>query len=77
MCRQRILSSNEPYKLEILDSIPSDTVSIYHMGDKSWDLCAGPHVNSTGDVDPKAIALTAVSSAYWRGDETKASLQVS
>lgn len=41
-----------------------------------WDLCAGPHLASTGLLDPKAIELLSVAGAYWRGDETKPMLQV-
>jgi threonyl-tRNA synthetase len=62
----------EPYKLEIIDGIPGDTVSIYKDGDFT-DLCEGPHVHSTGEV--KAIKLLSVAGAYWRGDEHKAQLQ--
>ena len=40
-----------------------------------WDLCAGPHLNFTGEIHPKAFALESVAGAYWRGDETKAQLQ--
>ena len=40
-----------------------------------WDLCAGPHVGSTGEINPAAISLDSVAGAYWRGDETKAQLQ--
>ncbi len=40
-----------------------------------WDLCAGPHLNSTRDIHPKAFALESVAGAYWRGDETKPQLQ--
>lgn len=40
-----------------------------------WDLCAGPHVESTGKINPAAISLDSVAGAYWRGDETKAQLQ--
>lgn len=40
-----------------------------------WDLCAGPHVNYTGEINPDAFALESVAGAYWRGDETKAQLQ--
>ena len=72
--RQRIEAQNEPYKLEILDSI-SEPITVYHLGEQWWDLCAGPHVDSTSDIDPKAIALESVAGAYWRGDETKAQLQ--
>ena len=72
--KARITAQNEPYKLEILDSI-EEPITIYHLGDRWWDLCAGPHVESTADIDPKAIALESVAGAYWRGDETKAQLQ--
>ncbi|MGK7912073.1 MAG: threonine--tRNA ligase [Synechococcus sp.] len=40
-----------------------------------WDLCAGPHLNRTGEIDPQAFALETVAGAYWRGDETQAQLQ--
>ena len=40
-----------------------------------WDLCAGPHLNTTGEIDPDAFALESVAGAYWRGDETKPHLQ--
>jgi threonyl-tRNA synthetase len=72
--RTRIAAQNEPYKLEILDSI-QEPITIYHLGDQWWDLCAGPHVASTEEINPKAIALESVAGAYWRGDETKAQLQ--
>ena len=72
--KTRIEAQNEPYKLEILDSI-EEPITIYHLGEQWWDLCAGPHLESTADIDPKAIALESVAGAYWRGDETKAQLQ--
>lgn len=72
--QQRIEAIGEPYKLEILDSI-QEPITIYHLGEEWWDLCAGPHVESTADLNPKAIALESVAGAYWRGDETKAQLQ--
>ena len=64
----------EPYKLEILDSI-EEPITLYHLGDQWWDLCAGPHVESTRKLHPKAFDLESVAGAYWRGDETKAQLQ--
>lgn len=72
--RKRIEAQNEPYKLEILDSI-QEPITIYHLGEQWWDLCAGPHLENTAEIDPKAIALESVAGAYWRGDETKAQLQ--
>ena len=71
---RRIKAIAEPYKLEILATI-EEPITIYHLGDQWWDLCAGPHLESTGELNPKAIALETVAGAYWRGDETKAQLQ--
>jgi threonyl-tRNA synthetase len=80
----RIKAINEPYKLEILDSIrardPTATITIYHIGEQDhpahwWDLCAGPHVERTGDINADAFELESVAGAYWRGDETKQQLQ--
>ncbi len=71
---QRIKEINEPYKLEILEGL-EEPITIYHLGDHWWDLCAGPHVENTSDLNPKAIELESVAGAYWRGDATKAQLQ--
>ncbi|MGB3206076.1 MAG: threonine--tRNA ligase [Crinalium sp.] len=71
---KRIKEINEPYKLEILAGL-SEPITIYHLGEQWWDLCAGPHIENTGDLHPKAIELESVAGAYWRGDETKAQLQ--
>eukprot|EP01039_Chlorochromonas_danica_P010823 gene10823-12033_t len=73
--RKRILALNEPFKLEILDSIKTEPITIYHIGDKWWDLCAGPHVTSTGAIPSNAVELQSLAGAYWRGDETKPMLQ--
>ena len=62
----------EDYKVEILEEIPDDVVSLYRQGD--WvDLCRGPHVPSTGAI--KAFKLTGVAGAYWRGNEQNEMLQ--
>lgn len=71
----RIREINEPYKLEILESIKEEPITIYHIGDEWWDLCAGPHVENTGDLNPKAIELESVAGAYWRGDARNKQLQ--
>ncbi len=71
---RRIKEINEPYKLEILEGI-EEPITIYHLGDQWWDLCAGPHLENTSDLNSKAIELENVAGAYWRGDETKAQLQ--
>jgi len=73
--RRRIEAINEPFKLEILDSIKTEPITIYHIGDEWWDLCAGPHVESTGKLPKKAIELQTVAGAYWRGDEQREMLQ--
>jgi threonyl-tRNA synthetase len=71
----RIQSIKEPYKLEILADIQEEPITIYHLGDEWWDLCAGPHLENTSEINPKALELESVAGAYWRGDENKAQLQ--
>jgi len=73
--QSRIEAIKEPYKLEILGDIKQEPITIYHLGDQWWDLCAGPHVENTSEINPKAIELESVAGAYWRGDEKKAQLQ--
>ncbi|MBD2340929.1 threonine--tRNA ligase [Calothrix sp. FACHB-156] len=72
---RRIQEIKEPYKLEILADIKEEPITIYHLGNEWWDLCAGPHLENTSEINPKAIELESVAGAYWRGDETKAQLQ--
>ncbi|EAZ92259.1 threonine--tRNA ligase [Crocosphaera chwakensis] len=72
--KKRITELQEPYKLEILEGL-EPPITLYHLGDQWWDLCAGPHVETTGDLNPKAFEIESVAGAYWRGDETKAQLQ--
>nr|WP_254939136.1 threonine--tRNA ligase [Cyanobium sp. Morenito 9A2] len=71
---RRISAQNEPYKLEILAGL-KEPITLYTLGSEWWDLCAGPHVAHTGELNPKAFELESVAGAYWRGDETKAQLQ--
>lgn len=101
--KAEIADLGEPYKLEILDSIPDgEIITRYFIGSPDtgkvtksnvevepsllapviippqttwWDLCAGPHLNSTGEIDPNSFALESLAGAYWRGDETKPMLQ--
>lgn len=96
-----IAELNEPYKLEILESIPeTESITRYFIGSPDggrgnipeqqpslinpvlvppdtcwWDLCAGPHLNFTGEIHPEAFALESVAGAYWQGDESKPQLQ--
>ena len=72
--QKRIQAQNEPYKLEILERL-QEPITLYTLGDQWWDLCAGPHVDNTKELHPKAFELESVAGAYWRGDETKAQLQ--
>jgi len=62
----------EDYKLEIIDSIPAEVVSLYTQGEFT-DLCRGPHIPATGFL--KAFKLLSVAGAYWRGDEKRPMLQ--
>ncbi|UNU23960.1 threonine--tRNA ligase [Microcoleus vaginatus HSN003] len=71
---RRIKEINEPYKLEILEGL-IEPITLYHVGEEWWDLCGGPHLDNTSELNPKAIELESLAGAYWRGDETKAQLQ--
>ncbi|WP_159784276.1 threonine--tRNA ligase [Sodalinema gerasimenkoae] len=71
----RIENIQEPYKLEILADIKEEPITVYHLGEEWWDLCAGPHVETTGDLHPKAIDLESIAGAYWRGDANNPQLQ--
>jgi threonyl-tRNA synthetase len=70
--RKIFLEMNETYKLEILEDLNEETVSLYRHAD-FVDLCRGPHVPDTGYL--KAFKLTSVAGAYWRGDENRPMLQ--
>lgn len=54
---------------------PSYASSNAHLGNEWWDLCAGPHVETTGKINKKAVELESVAGAYWRGDEKRQMLQ--
>ena len=65
----------EPYKVELINDLPADAhISFYKQGEFT-DLCAGPHLDSTGRVKGNAIKLTACNAAYWRGDSNRQTLQ--
>ena len=66
------LFSSQPYKLELIEELPDSTVTVYKQG-YFMDLCRGPHVKSTGDI--KAVKLTRIAGAYWKGDEKRPMLQ--
>ncbi len=64
--------ATQPYKLELIDEIPDERVSLYQQG-SFMDLCRGPHVSFTGEI--KALKLISIAGAYWRGDEHRPMLQ--
>ncbi len=68
----RRIFANQPYKLELIEEIPDEKVSVYRQG-AFTDLCRGPHVKSTSEI--KAFKLLNVAGAYWRGDEKRPMLQ--
>ena len=62
----------QPYKLDLINEIPDEKLSLYRQG-SFLDLCRGPHVSSTGEI--KAFKLISIAGAYWRGDEHQPMLQ--
>lgn len=70
--KARQLYHNNPFKLELIDEIPGDTVGLAHQGD-FYDLCKGGHVASTADL--ANFKLLNISGSYWRGDRAKPALQ--
>ena len=65
----------EPFKVELINDLPEDaTISFYKQGEFT-DLCAGPHLDSTGRIKGNGIKLTACNAAYWRGDSNREVLQ--
>lgn len=68
-------NNNEPYKVELIETIPgNEPIRMYWHGD--WqDLCRGPHLQHTGQVPSDAFKLMSVAGAYWRGDSKNAMLQ--
>lgn len=66
----KALFKDQPYKLELIESINADgeKITVYTLGE-FVDLCEGPHVKESNDIDPQAFKLTSIAGAYWRGDE--------
>ena len=65
----------EPFKVELINDLPEDAhISFYKQGEFT-DLCAGPHLDSTGRIKGNGIKLTACNAAYWRGDSNRETLQ--
>ena len=65
----------EPYKVELINDLPEDAVISFYKQGEFVDLCAGPHLDSTGRIKGNAIKLTACNAAYWRGDSNRQTLQ--
>ncbi len=65
----------EPYKVELINDLPEDAVISFYRQGEFVDLCAGPHLDSTGRIKGNAIKLTSCTGAYWRGDSNRKMLQ--
>ncbi len=63
--------ADQPYKMELIADLIKDgaTLSVYKTGEKFTDLCAGPHVENTSEIDADGFELTKIAGAYWRGSE--------
>ncbi|MEE9399655.1 MAG: threonine--tRNA ligase [Dehalococcoidales bacterium] len=70
--KARRLFDTQPYKLELINELPDEKVTLYQQG-SFLDLCRGPHVSSTGEI--KTFKLISIAGAYWRGDEHRPMLQ--
>ena len=66
---------DEPYKVELIEDLPEDAVISFYKQGEFTDLCAGPHVDSTGRIKGNAIKLMSCTGAYWRGDSSRKMLQ--
>ena len=65
----------EPYKVELIRDLPEDAVISFYTQGEFTDLCAGPHLDSTGRIKGNAVKLTQCCGAYWRGDSKRKMLQ--
>ncbi len=65
----------EPYKVELINDLPIDAVISFYRQGEFVDLCAGPHLDSTGRIKGNAVKLTSCTGAYWRGDSNRKMLQ--
>ena len=65
----------EPYKVELINDLPEDAVISFYKQGEFTDLCAGPHLDSTGRIKGNGIKLPACNAAYWRGDSNRQTLQ--
>ena len=72
---QYMESLNEPYKVELIRDLPEDAIITFYSQGDFTDLCAGPHLVSTGKLKGNAVKLTSCTGAYWRGDSKRKMLQ--
>ncbi|MCK5586609.1 threonine--tRNA ligase [Candidatus Bipolaricaulota bacterium] len=72
--KQLLKSQGERYKTELVEGLEDETITFFEQGD-FIDLCRGPHLQSTGNVNSEAMKLLSVAGAYWRGDEKRPMLQ--
>ncbi len=68
-------AKGEPYKVELINDLPADAVISFYTQGEFTDLCAGPHLDSTGRVKHNGFKLTKACGAYWRGDSNRKMLQ--
>ncbi len=68
-------AKGEPYKVELINDLPEDAVISFYKQGEFTDLCAGPHLDSTGRIKANAFKLTQCCGAYWRGDSNRKMLQ--
>ena len=67
--------AEQPYKVELINDLPEDAVISFYRQGEFTDLCAGPHLDSTGRIKGNGIKITSVTGAYWRGDSKRKMLQ--
>ena len=67
--------AEQPYKVELINDLPEDAVISFYRQGEFTDLCAGPHLDSTGRIKGNGIKITSVTGAYWRGDSNRKMLQ--
>jgi threonyl-tRNA synthetase len=75
---KKIKLDQQPYKAELIEDLKKEgdqKVSFYKLGEIFEDLCRGPHISSTKELDPEAFKLTKIAGAYWKGDEKNKMLQ--
>jgi len=70
-----VREQDEPYKVELINDLPEDSVISFYKQGEFTDMCAGPHVDTTARIKANAIKLTSCTGAYWRGDSEKKMLQ--